>query len=842
MANGKACRFSLMLPEPPPTLCTQLSSEPATFAIPNSEIHVLNSSRQDAAVLEQLARSRDVIVDGNLCGSTALGMSTLDLLRILSLNGTTLTLLSIDDQKRPGGGGGNSRQADEALAFFSKAVRLSPQCQHMDQTPGIQEESRLRECSGSIGGDKDGGAPTLVLRPSELPANDTVQTCGGELPHVAIVSIVYRKLDTLEMFLAAVYRQNYPGPVTVVLVNDRSEPDTFAGMEAAIARLSASKPSHIAVHTVQNRENLGNCLSRNAGISSCNADAYVLIDVDCLMNGDFIRAHVSQHLISAADAIVGPYNIETNGERGDRLLLQLEYDRSKVVPLANLQDSVNPAGFVNTVTRNLSIKKSWFDAHGMFDPALSYSGKPDTGYGWEDVEIGARIYATGGLVSYTEDAFSIHISHGTSQSENVLVRGSARNFCRLASKHEVIRLAARRWWCLTAEAIVAWGKSVGAKSPDLAALETELGQINTGFVPVLPYFRRQKPRLRILTHRWHVPHQYEIYKLPFDFTLVTGTGTGFTNQWSFDQRPLRPNVRFINAEDVSTSHFDLAIIHFDENVLCTDLSNGVLDPRWGATFEWFLDNVKIPRIAVCHGTVPFVGQYGATAEPIDKFEIYDADVVRLRRNLAQVPVVVNSHQAADEWKFDRMRVIWHGYDPQEFRAGRHDLDIVSHGVDPRRPHYRGTHELRAVLQQLAPRIKMSSHTHRSHVPVPTSDARFPDFKFQNWLEHVGRHKIYLNTTLRSPMPRSRTEAMLCGTIPVSLDNHDVSRFIRNGVNGFYSASVDELADYCNFICGNDDAFEKTSGMARSTAMDLFNHDRFLAEWISLITDTLEGAK
>src|SRR5437763_41472 len=187
--------------------------------------------------------------------------------------------------------------------------------------------------------------------------------------------------------------------------------------------------------------------------------------------------------------------------------------------------------------------------------------------------------------------------------------------------------------------------------------------------------RLEKRRYRVLTHRWHVAHQYEIYKLPFDFTLVTGTGTGITDQWSPDERPLLPNVCLSRVEDINLADFDLAIVHFDENVLSPDLGNGVLSPDWGDTFRWFLDNVKLPMVAVCHGTAPFVGQYGANPGLIEKFDTYDADADLLRSALANVPVVVNSHQAAREWRFSKTRIIWHGLDPQEFLPGSHDLDV-----------------------------------------------------------------------------------------------------------------------------------------------------------------------
>lgn len=669
---------------------------------------------------------------------------------------------------------------------------------------------------------------------------EPVARAGGDLLHAAIVTIVYRTAPHIETFLKAVYRQDYPGPMTVVIVEDGSPPDSFADLEKRVERSLAAAPANVAVQIVRNPENLGNCLSRNAGIAACDADFYVIIDSDCLINRGFIRAHIAEHRLPETDAVVGPYNIESNGEDGFSMLQRLEGDEREAVARANMQDELLGNAFVNTVTRNLSIKKAWFDTHGHFDPMLSYSRKPDTGYGWEDVDIGARIYAGRGAIRYTPHAFSVHLTHDSSVPATTQVRGSAKNFHYLVSKHPFIKTAARRWYVDTADRIVTWADAVGASSTEIELLRRSISTPKRAVAPLLPYLRKQKRRYRILTHRWHVPHQYEIYKLPFDFTLLTGTGTGFTNYWSNEQRPLRPNVRMVPAESVDQSDFDMAIVHFDENVLSSDLSNGVLGSEWGDTFRWFMENIKLPMVAVCHGTLPFVGQYAANPDAIRNFELYRSDADALRAALANTNVVVNSYQAGEEWKFRRSRVIWHGLDPQEFVDGSHERDIVHHGADLHRPHYRGLHALREVLGILEAdkSLTISSHKHKRSNAVAQSDPRFSELAFQSWLRHVGRHKIYLNTTLRSPMPRSRTEAMLCGTIPVSLDNHDVSRFIQNGVNGFYSSSVEELADFCKTVCHDERMRTKISAAARATAMDTFNHDRFLTEWVKLVEETL----
>ena len=77
----------------------------------------------------------------------------------------------------------------------------------------------------------------------------------------------------------------------------------------------------------------------------------------------------------------------------------------------------------------------------------------------------------------------------------------------------------------------------------------------------------ERPRLRVLSYRWHAPHQYELWKLPIDVTLARGTGCGMANEWEYGQRPLPDNARFRALDDIDSREYDLAILHFDENVL-----------------------------------------------------------------------------------------------------------------------------------------------------------------------------------------------------------------------------------------------------------------------------------
>ncbi len=354
-----------------------------------------------------------------------------------------------------------------------------------------------------------------------------------------------------------------------------------------------------------------------------------------------------------------------------------------------------------------------------------------------------------------------------------------------------------------------------------------------------PALRRNRP-LRVLSYRWHAAHQYEIWRLPIEVTLAKGFDNHITQTWPYMERPLRPNVRFCHVSDINPRDYDLCILHFDENVLCPEFSNGILPNNWGAPFQWLLSFDHIPKIAVCHGTPAFAGQYALDPERKFTFEILEPQRQQLVSYLtaAQALVVCNSWQALADWGFKDARVIWHGFDPAEFHMGRHRHDILTLRYDYTRPHYRGTFEQKEVVSLLDRDIEVVPSTHRE-IPLElrTTNA-FAKRQLRSYVDYIGDFKLYLNTTLRSPMPRSRGEAMMTGVIPVSLANHDVERFIDNGVDGFYAETTSELAQFINTIMRDSRPLAEMTAAARRKASDVFNIDRFRHDWVNLLEDRL----
>ena len=44
-------------------------------------------------------------------------------------------------------------------------------------------------------------------------------------------------------------------------------------------------------------------------------------------------------------------------------------------------------------------------------------------------------------------------------------------------------------------------------------------------------------------------------------------------------------------------------------MLSHENTNGFIGPEWGRAFRWFREQLPLPKIAICHGTPQFYGQY-----------------------------------------------------------------------------------------------------------------------------------------------------------------------------------------------------------------------------------------
>lgn len=695
------------------------------------------------------------------------------------------------------------------------------------------------------------GHPALMNPPAEVQAQDSSPAVEALVhsyrPKVSVVSAVYNKEASLETFLEAFSRQNYRGPIEIVFVDDASSDssadlieDRIAALEKAPKKKRSGAPK-FEMRLLRNSTNLGNCAARNKGLAAATGEIAIVIDADCIVNKDFVRAHVAAHSDPFFQVVLGPFNLESGDQPALDVVKAYEAQPNRVLAEMQLQDPENKTSFLNCITRNFSIKRERIE-EPLFDEAFGYTPDPTSGFGWEDIEMGYRVYRRGLHIQFVPGAFSVHMSHPPAVPEKEKPLKSLRNFRRLHEKHPELAETAPRWSGETYGKIREWMKTHEIPDNDDVAVVNRLLQKST---PSAPAIQTRPKRLRVLTYRWHCGHQYELYKLPFDFTLASGL-TGFTSNWDYDSRPLRPNARITPRASLDFRDFDLAILHFDEFSLAPDRSNGKLSPDWGDPFKFLMSEFAGPKVAICHGTPMFHGAYDLNADVSQGYSIIEEERARLVEFTKNSTVICNSNQAREEWGFYRSRTIWHGFDPVEYPPSVYQKQVITvAGNMLQRPHYRGYFLYRDVFNQLSCECDYLGDEMPNRVQAwPVDRMRYAtpnDYayaKFLNYVTFIRMYSIFFNPTLRSPMPRTRGEAMMCGLAIVSANNHDVNEFIRNGENGFYSNDPKELADMIERLARDPMFARKIGETGRRTAMDLFHVGRYHADWHAVIQDAL----
>ena len=77
---------------------------------------------------------------------------------------------------------------------------------------------------------------------------------------------------------------------------------------------------------------------------------------------------------------------------------------------------------------------------------------------------------------------------------------------------------------------------------------------------------------------------------------------------------------------------------------------------------------------------------------------------------------------------------------------------------------------------------------------------------------------------------------MCGLVTVSARNHDVERFIENGVDGFFADNADQLRSQLYFLVRDSGAARRIGMAARAKALKVFHLERYLAEWRLLLAE------
>lgn len=317
-------------------------------------------------------------------------------------------------------------------------------------------------------------------------------------------------------------------------------------------------------------------------------------------------------------------------------------------------------------------------------------------------------------------------------------------------------------------------------------------------------------KVRIFNHVWHIGHQHSLIKATENFAQFY-----WLEQYKrpFSTKP-RGDLNVIPVEHYESGFYDVAVLHLDQQCLDEEIWQ-----RGKARLYRDLNEVitDIPKILIFHATPYWPEKFSSE------------EIVRKVREVSKGNVVVmNSRTAVKQFGFGIP--IIHGMDPIDWS----DLPKERRVVTMIGPGGLDMYYDRALLHAVKEMLLEEDEIKLCHISVDWVSQSFEDYK-----DFLGRSLVYFNPTRESPMPRSRTEAMLSGCCVVTTPTQDASDFIKDGVNGLLiKRNPKSACDKIRWALTHYDEAITIGQEGKKTATELFHIDRYREDWRRLLSDTL----
>lgn len=333
----------------------------------------------------------------------------------------------------------------------------------------------------------------------------------------------------------------------------------------------------------------------------------------------------------------------------------------------------------------------------------------------------------------------------------------------------------------------------------------------------------------------HLGNNFEILKLAQTYPIKFSYLENNVRKWSrYSPRP-EPHTWLNEDQFEWVTHYepgkyDLAILHVDQQHVNPNIGKGFLYKHLNEVIQ------DIPKIVINHGTPMYAEMYEEDTV-INGGEFHNSDgkiyVKGMKELIGDNFMIVNSYEAVDRWGWGYP--IIHGLDKDEWwdlpKEPRVTMMISPGGLDK---YYN-----RTLISHIKARLKERTGMNMTHITV--------NFKCHDWDEYrdfIGRSLIYINPTLDSPMPRSRTEAMLSGACVLTSRYHGAEDFIEHGKDGFIMP--DNPLSYAetihNLITHHYEEVVEIGQRAKKKAQKLFNKERYQKDLYNIITQVAEGKK
>jgi len=294
-----------------------------------------------------------------------------------------------------------------------------------------------------------------------------------------------------------------------------------------------------------------------------------------------------------------------------------------------------------------------------------------------------------------------------------------------------------------------------------------------------------------------------------------------TKTWFYETRPLPENAQFVPYYE--PNKYDLAILDVDQQCTKPNMGKSKLYKGLNQLIQ------DIPKIVINHGS-PVWPEYHKIGDD-QSFEYAEEKCKKAMREIVgDNPMVVNSYQSAtlDEWGWGIP--IWHGMNPDDWwdlpKEPRVFTSLSAGGCD--------TYYNRECMHEVATHLdrKYGIKLNWARINVETGKS------FDKYREFLGRSLVYLDTSVRTPMNRARTESQLSGSCVVQVEGaHDLERFVKPNENMIIVPNNPEyIADVVHSLLETQYEQCLAVGQAgKKTALENFNYKRYREDWIKQLS-------
>lgn len=311
---------------------------------------------------------------------------------------------------------------------------------------------------------------------------------------------------------------------------------------------------------------------------------------------------------------------------------------------------------------------------------------------------------------------------------------------------------------------------------------------------------KQISDLKVMDWLVHGGHQYEFFKTGPEFFCTKLNGEP-PLEGDFG-RPIyeNPNVNMTAEKErklLRRRDFDIMMVRLG------------LNPKRREPFRKFN---KIPGIAVIQTAT---GSFPNKSFPLPSW----------------VKVVVWNSKSAMDRGYKNLPgkkhfYIPHGFDPNEFcnlNSERNNRILTVANVFEKRGKILGFNDWRHVSRATG-LCDLVGHGDES---LKESIGCFPTPKL---VDIYNSYSAFLNTTLTSAMPRSRGEALMCGTPIVTTNNNGISLYLENNKSCLFADNRFDMEKAVKRVLEDEGLAKSLSYNGRRAALKHFHLDRYTEEW------------